>query len=86
MILPPTPSELAELADKARAFNLTVHPAQTPRVPIRNLRRRLSPDMFNELVRRYQEGEHSTALSKEYGISKTGLLQLFRAEGVSLRR
>ena len=35
---------------------------------------------------RYNAGEKTPALSREYGISKTGLLQLFQTEGVSLRR
>lgn len=53
---------------------------------MRNLRRRLAPSTIAELVARYNGGEHTPALSREYGISKTGLLLLFRAEGVSLRR
>lgn len=54
--------------------------------PVRSLRRRLTPQAIEELVARYNAGEHTPALSREYGISKTGLLQLFQAEGVLLRR
>lgn len=86
MLPPPSPTELAELADKARAFNLTAHPKPVPRAPIRNLRRRLSPETVVELARRYEAGEHTTALSKEYGVSRSGLISLLRSEGVALRR
>jgi hypothetical protein len=53
---------------------------------MRNLRRRLSPQVIEELVGRYNTGEGTPALSREYHISKSGLLQLLRAEGVPLRR
>jgi AraC-like DNA-binding protein len=53
---------------------------------MRSLRRRLSPREIKDLVARYTAGEDTPALSREYGISKTGLLQLFQAEGVTLRR
>lgn len=86
MILPPSSKELAELADKARAFRLNSQPEPVPRIPIRNLRRRLSPETVVELVERYQNGGHGTALSKEYGISKSVLISLLRSEGVVLRR
>lgn len=86
MLTPPSPAELAELAEKARVFNLTAHPKPVPRAPIRNLRRRLSPETVVELARRYETGEHTTTLSKEYGISKSGLISLLRSEGVALRR
>lgn len=86
MLLPPTPSELDELADKARAFGLTAQPTLAPSIPIRNLRRRLSSETIVEVVQRYQAGQHTTALSKEYGISKSGLISLLRSEGVTLRR
>ncbi len=35
---------------------------------------------------RYNAGEETPALSREYGISKSGLRQLLLAEGVSFRR
>ena len=35
---------------------------------------------------RYNAGENTPELSREYGISKTGLLELLKAEGVALRR
>lgn len=86
--IPPTPHEIAILAAKARAFNQK-HPTATTSkpAPIRSsLRRRLSPQTIDELKRRYVAGEHSTALSKEYGVSKSGLVSLLRSEGVALRR
>lgn len=53
---------------------------------MRNLRRRLAPQTIAELVARYNAGANTPALSREYGISKTGLLELLHTEGVSLRR
>jgi DNA invertase Pin-like site-specific DNA recombinase len=53
---------------------------------MRNLRRRLAPQTIAELVARYNGGEHTPALSRQYGISKTGLLQLLQDKGVPLRR
>lgn len=53
---------------------------------MRSIRRRLTPHTIAELVARYKAGEHTPALSREYGISKTGLLELLRTEGVPLRR
>jgi lambda repressor-like predicted transcriptional regulator len=53
---------------------------------MRSLRRRLSPQIISELVARYTAGEATPALSREYGISKTGLRELLLAEGVAFRR
>lgn len=61
-------------------------PSKAGDVAMRSLRRRLAPRVIENLVARYNAGEDTPALSRAYGISKTGLLQLFQAEGVSLRR
>lgn len=53
--------------------------------PVRRLRRRLPPSAIAELVARYNAGEDTPALSREYGISKTGLCDLLQAEGVAMR-
>ena len=53
---------------------------------MRSLRRRLAPQVIAELVARYNTGEGTLALSREYGISKTGLRELLQAEGVSMRK
>ncbi|MCA9833496.1 MAG: hypothetical protein KC435_06100 [Thermomicrobiales bacterium] len=52
----------------------------------RSLRRKLSPEMICEIVQRYESGEYTTDLSREYGISKSGLLKLLREEGVRMRK
>jgi AraC-like DNA-binding protein len=54
-------------------------------VPHRSIRRRLSPQAIDELIARYTAGEETPALSREFGISASGLRDLLRAEGVSLR-
>jgi AraC-like DNA-binding protein len=53
--------------------------------PHRRIRRRLSPQAIEELIARYTAGEATPALSREVGISASGLRDLLRAEGVSLR-
>ena len=53
---------------------------------MRNLRRRLAPQTIAEVVTRYDAGEDTPSLSREYGISKCGLLRLLRNEGVTLRK
>jgi AraC-like DNA-binding protein len=58
---------------------------RTQAVPHRSIRRRLSPQAIDELIARYTAGEATPALSREYGISASGLRDLLRAEGVSLR-
>jgi hypothetical protein len=77
---------LAKLARKSRKIDPDSVAVGVQEVPTRSLRRRLSPQETAELVTRYNAGEVSPALSKEYGISKCGLLQLLRKEGVSLRK
>jgi hypothetical protein len=61
-------------------------PDKPSSAPARSLRRRLAPQAIKELVARYNAGEETPALSREYDISKNGLRQLLLAEGVSLRR
>lgn len=82
-LLSPTPGQLERLAQKAP----TSQPGPTPvkTAPTRSLRRKLSPEVIRKIVRRYKSGEYTTDLSREYGISKSGLLKLLRSEGVSLR-
>jgi AraC-like DNA-binding protein len=58
---------------------------EKPAAPHRSLRRRLAPQAIEELVARYLAGEETPALSREFGISGSGLRDLLRAEGVSLR-
>lgn len=61
-------------------------PIKARGAPMRSLRRRLSPQVIAELVARYDAGEHTPALSREYGISKTGFRELLQEEGVSMRK
>jgi hypothetical protein len=84
-LLPPDFGELATLAQRSRAAQPEPIPT-APTAQMRSLRRRLSPQMIEELVARYNAGEDTPTLSREHGISKTGLRQLFLAEGVAFRR
>jgi hypothetical protein len=42
--------------------------------------------VLKELEARYEAGNDTPILSREHGISKTGLIQLLQAEGVSMWR
>lgn len=55
-------------------------------IVVRGLRSRLGPKAIGELVNRYNAGEHTPALAKEYGISTTGLRKLLLEEGVKFRQ
>lgn len=75
--------ELQKIADLA--VNLspsTIPPEQTPRL----LRRRLDPALVAEIVEKYRSGATTPSLCAEYLISKGGLLNLLRTEGVQPRR
>ena len=85
-LLPPTPVELANLAQKAKSIKPAAFPAGDNDSPIRSLQRRLSPQKRAELVARYISGENTPALCIEYGISKCGLLHLLRKAGVTMRK
>lgn len=76
---------LARLLKKARASNVENDPSASQEYIARNLRRRLDPKVIFTLVARYNAGEHTPALAKEYGISSTGLRKLLLNEGVKLR-
>lgn len=52
---------------------------------MRNLRRRLAPKVIQEIVHRYTKGETIRALSRAYGVSRSGLCQLLQEEDVTLR-
>jgi AraC-like DNA-binding protein len=81
----PSPDEVARLAQLSRKIQpeATSEGKQSP--PHRRIRRRLSPQAIDELIARYTAGEETPALSREFGISASGLRDLLRAEGVSLR-
>lgn len=83
--MPPSLFELARLAQQSRKSHSVAAPTEPARVPTRSLRRRLAPLAIDELVTRYNAGETIRALSREYGVSRSGLRQLLRGEGVPLR-
>jgi hypothetical protein len=55
-------------------------------MPVRSLRRRLSPQQIEELVARYNAGEDTPALSRAFGISRGGLRKLLLRQSVSFRK
>lgn len=82
----PTAGELVKLAQKSRRMDPALVQVGEQEVPTRRLRRRLSSQERAELVARYRAGEDTPALSREYGISKCGLLHLLGKEGVTMRK
>ena len=85
-LLPPTLVELKRMAREAQRAGEVPMAEPKAGVPPRRLRRRLAGSVVEEIVRRYNDGATTPQLSKEYGISKGGLLGLLRRKGVQLRR
>ena len=85
-LLPPTPVQVARLVRIAQALKPAEIAKAEQKYVVRGLRRRLGARKVKELVSRYEAGEYTTDLSREYGISKAGLLDLLRGEGVSIRK
>lgn len=55
-------------------------------IPPRSLRRRFTCQEISEIVSRYQAGDSIPALCRDFGLSKGGVLQLLRDEGVEMRK
>jgi DNA invertase Pin-like site-specific DNA recombinase len=49
------------------------------------LSQRLSQETIRQIVTRYEAGEPSTALTKEFGIGKGSVLKVLREAGVTMR-
>jgi transposase-like protein len=84
-LMPPSPDEIMKLAQLFHRTKFEAIPKGKQVIPHRTLRRHLSPETIEELVARYAAGEKILALSREFGISDSGLRELLLAEGVSLR-
>ena len=93
-LLCPTPGDIAKLAAKSQRIMAAEmikgkskpNPKPAPVPARRRLKHRLGPDKIEEIVHRYRSGETTPALSREHGIFKSGLLDLLRDQGVSLRK
>ncbi|MCT1834544.1 helix-turn-helix domain-containing protein, partial [Kocuria palustris] len=74
-----------------RAHASTTHrpeigPSSTPvKAARRALDLRLGPDQLDAIVIRYEAGESTTALAREYAISHSTILRLFKQRGVQTR-
>lgn len=80
--MPPTPPELARLAEQSRISLAVALPKIDEKAIPRSLRRRLAAEVREALVARHQAGESIKALSREFGISESGLRDLLVAEEV----
>jgi hypothetical protein len=75
-LVPPTAVQLARLAERSRSSPAVAPPDVSQNLIPRSLRRRVTPEMRETLVVRYQAGEPFCALSLEFNISETGLREL----------
>lgn len=83
-LLPPTAHDLDRLARQARMVKpeRAVNP---PTAVARSLRRRLTPEVRQAIISRYESGESAKTLSKEFGISRDGVRRLLRDAGATIR-
>lgn len=77
--------ELLKLAQQWQALQPVAATVTHHETPIRNLLRRLPPEVRQAIVSRYAEGESAKALSKEFDISRDGVRRLLRDAGVTIR-
>lgn len=82
-LLPPRHDDLKKMVDLVAKTPVPEAPRE---MLSRRLRRRLSPELIAEIVAKYESGSMTPALCAEYGLSKTGILQLLRDEGAEIRR
>lgn len=83
-LIPPTVQDLARLAKQA----LKVKPQRggNPPAPVaRSLRRRLTPEVRQSIIARYEAGESAKALSHAFGISRDGVRRVLTGEEVPIR-
>lgn len=76
ILLPPTPLEIAKLAERARKLAVTSSDARGAKVSHPYLSRRLSPSDIETIVSRRKSGEKMRVLCEEYGISESSLSDL----------
>jgi lambda repressor-like predicted transcriptional regulator len=84
--MPPTPPELARLAEQSRITPAVALPKIDEKAIPRSLRRRLAAEVREALVARHKAGESIKALSREFGISESGLRDLLTAEEMLYRK
>lgn len=83
VLLPPPLVELQKLAGLAPNSASSTAPLEQVSRP---LRRRLAPALVKRVATEYELGATTPNLCATYGLSKAGILQLLRDEGVALRR
>ncbi len=77
---------IRDALDRIDAAELRRPPAKKPRPAQRyRLADRFTPEELDQLVTRYEAGETSTALAREYGIAKSTFLRLLVERGVGTR-
>lgn len=85
-MVPPTVGELEHICRQLQDMPKAHGPSAADEPSARLLRRRLSSQVIEELVTRYNQGESARALGQEFGVSKTGLRELLLSEGVQFRK
>lgn len=83
---PPTPIELAKLAQLSRRFPCGT-PTKVDQTALpRRVKRRLSPEARAAIVERHKAGETVKVSSREFGISESGLRDLLAVDDVEIRK
>lgn len=68
------------------ALPTTQRPDQPKQRPPRRVMDRFTPEQLAELVAQYRAGTPTTALCRQYGLSKSSVLETLRSAGVQMRR
>lgn len=84
-LAPPLPREVERFAQQSRTTPLQPLAIEPAAIPVKSLRRRLSPCEIDNLIARYSAGATIRALSIEFKVSRSGLRHLLQDEGVELR-
>lgn len=82
---PPSAYLLAKLAQQAQVIQTEPWPVPGPETPMRNLCRRLTPEVRQTIVSRYVSGESAKALSQDFEISRDGVRRILKDAGVTIR-
>lgn len=83
---PPTPEALARLVEFTRSMRPPTPPIIAQTTPPRSIKRRLSKQQRDEIIRRREAGETLRALSHAFGISESGLRDLLFTATMEMKK
>lgn len=83
---PPTPEELARLAELSRGVRAANPPIIAQKAPPRSIKRRLTKQQRDDILRRREAGETLHALAHAFGISESGLRDLLFSATMEMKK